>query len=227
LLQDGLGITDPNVFLSSRAGDIPNGQYFADHILTVLGQSDVAVALVSRTYLTRSFCQAEAGAALVGQTKNEISLRVFIVPPLRHEEVRGPLHGVQAAVISEADGLDAFRKSIVADLGSPPGEATWRQHRDKFISLAKIELDRLEAEDRFARISIHDVHIDRTTSPKIAYTSKLRVVLWNGSDTPIVVGPAHWITTAMGSIAFSRRRSSNWKVRKDGSRMIGEARVQP
>jgi hypothetical protein len=39
---------------------------------------------------------------------------------------------------------------------------------------------------------------DKSSDPRILYKTKLRVVLWNGADVPVTVGPGRWSTTPTG-----------------------------
>jgi TIR domain len=193
LLHEGLGLAGSDVFLSSRAGDIPNGKYFTEHILTTLSRADLVVALLSRVYMTRPFCQNEAGAALVGQINGDKELRAFVLPPFRFDEMAGALVGVQSGSIVDASDLDVFRTSILPRLTSAPHESAWRVHRDAFLHDAVLEVAQLRAEDYLSRIEIRDVHIERSAAAHIKFKSKFSV----GEDT------ACWARVRQGSAALS------------------------
>src|SRR5262245_23556232 len=80
LLQNGTGLRQPQIFFSSRRGDIQNGTFFVDQILLHLSKANLIVALVSRSYVQSHFCQSEVGAALVRQRQRKARFNSFVIP---------------------------------------------------------------------------------------------------------------------------------------------------
>lgn len=94
LLKQGLELSEKEIFCSS-AGSIPAGSGFVSQISGALAQSEHVVALVSSTYLDRSFCMAEAGAAQMKQVSMPETFFPLRVPPCEHTDLTAVFAGIQ------------------------------------------------------------------------------------------------------------------------------------
>jgi hypothetical protein len=198
LVQDGLGFAPSDTFFSSREGDIPNGSFFVERILTNLSEANAIVSLVSQAYNSSKFCLAELGAGLTLQMKGNAAFKSFFVPPFKYSDQDAALLGVQSGTVNEATSLNTFRTEIGKLGHSLPGEPVWETARTMFLASAEIQVGQLVASDKLSRIEILDVDLDRTDLPKIKYKNKLLVVLLNGSDAELQLGPGQWIATKDG-----------------------------
>jgi hypothetical protein len=166
-------------------------------ILTVLGKADLVVALVSRAYAARRFCQAELGAAVMRHLQHQegFSFNSFIVPPFEYGEQDGALYGIQSGSIIDPSALDGLWKLIAERTGGRQA-ARWEASKTKFLAASATQVRSLQAAEIVGQIGILDVHLE--DAPMYTFKKKLRVVLRNRSDVEITIGPGAWEVTASG-----------------------------
>ena len=87
LLRLGVGVSHNDIFFSSSHGNIPNGEFFVQKILTELGNSSLCISILSRPYLKSKFCLEEVGAAQVRRIGGIAGLFTLLVPPASFSEL--------------------------------------------------------------------------------------------------------------------------------------------
>jgi hypothetical protein len=136
LLRLGAGLSHDDIFFSSRDGDIPNGEFFVQHILNQLNEAKLVFCLVSESYFESKFCQAEAGAALARKTAGAAGFHALAVPPVRFPDLDGILYGVQSGYVDDPRALDALR-DVIGSMAKPLPTATWESKRESFLKDAR------------------------------------------------------------------------------------------
>jgi TIR domain len=111
LLQLGIGIDRAQLFFSSYPGSIPNAEYFVQHILKELNDSQLVIAILSHAYLKSQFCLAEAGAALARKEHGDSEFYSLVVPPEQVSDLGGVLYARQTGYITDDGSLDELRRS--------------------------------------------------------------------------------------------------------------------
>ena len=184
LLQTGCGVKHSDIFCSSVTGDIPNGEFFVQHILQELNQADVVVAILTREYFRSAFCVAEAGAARLRAMSGAAKVFSFVVPPVAFNELAGVLYGVQSGSTDNADKLSELRDYLTHGVPEPP-TAVWNQKVKKF--LGEFEGWRLIQKSLNAALHgplpvLRATFEDASTNPAIKFKKKLRIELKNDRD---------------------------------------------
>src|SRR4051794_18155350 len=100
LLQLGIGINRNDLFFSSYAGSIPNGEYFVERILGELNRAGFVIAILSKAYFKSQFCVAEAGAALARKEQGQTAFYSLVVPPEQLTDLGGVLYARQTGYVT-------------------------------------------------------------------------------------------------------------------------------
>lgn len=131
LLQLGLNLDVDTVFCSSSPGlGIPSGANFVDHIKEKIQSPAAVVALITPNYFASQFCLCELGATWAMSHK----LFPLVVSPLKFEEVKGVLTGVQLTALDNAEFLSELRDQLIKTLEVGGGKtARWEAKRDAFL----------------------------------------------------------------------------------------------
>ncbi|VVM76236.1 hypothetical protein PS673_02037 [Pseudomonas fluorescens] len=137
LLQLGLNLDVDTVFCSSSPGlGIPTGVNFVDHIKEKIQSPRAVVALITPNYFASQFCLCELGATWAMSH----SLFPLVVSPMKFEDVKGVLTGVQLTALDSAEFLSELRDQLIKTLEVAGGKtARWESKRDAFLkSLPKL-----------------------------------------------------------------------------------------
>jgi hypothetical protein len=192
LIQLGIGVHADDIFYSSRDGDIRNGVFFVQSILSALGEADLICCILSRRYFASEFCLAEVGAAQVQSIKQQSLLYSLIVPPVSFADLNGVLHGVQSGTVTNPASLNQLRDRIAKGIGKTLPTNTWEKKRDTFLAQVAPLVAKYEAEELAAKVEIDNLTLERSTSPQVTYTDKLRITLKNKTGKSLVVTRAEW-----------------------------------
>ncbi len=211
-LQLGAGVSHSEIFLSSRKGNIPNGQYFVAHILKELNAADLVIAMVSKSYLESHFCLEELGAALSRKTENKATFYSLLVPPVTFSDLDGVLYGMQAGSILDRAVLNELREVITSAGSKAPSLADWDQKRDSFLRLALEAVGGLEADELMCHIILKDVRIDRDNRPAIHFKSKLRITFENDTGKELVLHSSVWDKSRNGVPCIGPSPYLLWQV---------------
>lgn len=131
LLQVGMNISSHKIFCSSLEGlGIPQGENFVDYIKGQIQEPQIVIALISPNYFASQFCMCELGAAWAMSHR----LLPLLVPPLKYDDVKGVLTGIQLISLTDADRLSEFMDRVSSSLShTVPSVARWEIKRDKFV----------------------------------------------------------------------------------------------
>jgi hypothetical protein len=110
LLQLGIGIPRDQIFFSLYPGSIPNAEYFVQHILNELNDSEMVIAILSHAYFESEFCLAEVGAALARKEHGDAEFYSLVVPPEKLSSLGGVLYARQTGYVTAPEALDELRK---------------------------------------------------------------------------------------------------------------------
>ena len=125
LLRLGLDVPNERIFYSSNpATGVPGGAGWFGWIEERLRDSQLVVALVTPTFLTKPFCLVETGAAWIEQ-KLEV---------LTFSDERGVLSSLQMLDARDSADLNAFADRVRSDLDVGHRHADWSPARDAFLS---------------------------------------------------------------------------------------------
>jgi diguanylate cyclase (GGDEF)-like protein len=106
----------------------------SDTIRSQLRRAKVAVSVVTANFNRSSFCLAEAGASWVLETPRLI----FVCPPTRFSDLKGPTGEHKALVITEPRDLDTARDLLLVRIPhSRVSVGTWSTARDRFVDKAE------------------------------------------------------------------------------------------
>lgn len=194
LLQLGVGIARDQIFFSSYPGSIPNAEYFVQHILRELNNSQLVIAILSRAYFRSQFCLAEAGAALARKEQGHTDFYSVVVPPEKLSDLGGVLYARQTGYITDAGALDELRKVFREKLPSISDDPTWGDHARAFLQTAGQLVNHQASQELSARVVLRAMEIERApaSATDVHYKLKLRIVLRNDTGQDITVGPATW-----------------------------------
>ena len=161
LLQLGVGIARDQIFYSSYPGSIPNGEYFVQHILKELNDSDLVLAILSQAYFDSDFCLAEAGAALARKEQGVGGFYSLVVPPEKLSAMGGVLYGRQTGHITNPAALDELRKVLRDKCGSIADDPTWGHQQRGFLKTAEQLVNHQAASTLAGRVVLKNIEIDR------------------------------------------------------------------
>lgn len=134
LLITGTSLTHEDIFCSSLPGlDIPNDTQFVENIKNNLKNSELAVLLITESFLQSSFCSCELGAIWY-DSKRSFTL---IVPPVNIGDIKGVMTGKQVGSIIDSAKLDELRDIISTHLGVSTPTPRWNEKKIEFLKFAK------------------------------------------------------------------------------------------
>ena len=143
LLNTGMGIhVESQVFCSSLEGlGIPAGKDFKQFIKDQIQEPQIVVLLISQNYLASQFCLAEVGASWA------MSHRIipFLISPIKFDDMKAVLSGVQALKIEEPTGWNDCLEIIKPILGINPGSNRWERKRNQTIEEIKTLIQKQSA----------------------------------------------------------------------------------
>jgi TIR domain len=187
------GHVAPNdIFLSSYAGTIPNGQFFVNEILTKLNASNLVIALISKPYLNSTFCLEEVGAAQAKNISIPDSLFTLLIPPATFHDLNAVLYGTQSGEILDAKTIDELLDRVTKGLTNPPNSPARNKERDKFLAQVTPHVKQHHASQLLANIKVLDLYFERNMSAHISYKLKLRVTFRNETGHVLRVKKALW-----------------------------------
>ncbi len=141
LLQTGGNIRTEEIFCSSLEGlGIPSGSNFIEFIKQQLQSPKAVILILSPNYYSSHFCLCELGATWM------LSNNIFplIIEPLKYEDIKGVLTGIQVNRINDKDDLNIFIESLIRVLENDGFSiARWEIKRDAFLSKLKAIIDGL------------------------------------------------------------------------------------
>lgn len=130
LLNTGANIMPDDIFCSSVPGmGIPNHSDFGEKIKTNLQDAQLVIILLTKSYLRSPYCNCELGATWYGSK----SSYVFVVPPLRLDEVKGVMIGKQVGLITNSAVLDELKDVAMTHLGISTQTSRWNEKKSKFL----------------------------------------------------------------------------------------------
>jgi hypothetical protein len=192
LIRLGCEVPRDDIFFSS-GGDIPNGQFFVQRILTSLNESALVIAILSHSYMERSFCLGEIGAAQLRRIAQTGDLYTLLVPPATYNDLEAVLHRTQPGQILDPQIIDRLLDRVASGLSRTPDAAARGVERDKFLSRAEPLVGAHEAQELInKKIRLMDLVFDRAMQVGVNYKMKLRVVFRNETGREIVVGKPGW-----------------------------------
>ena len=194
LLQLGVGIPREEIFFSSYPGSIPNAEYFVQHILKELNDSQLVIAILSHSFFRSQFCLAEAGAALARKEHGDAEFYSLVVPPEKLSDLGGVLYARQTGYVTDAAALDELRKVYRTKYKSISDDPTWGHQQRAFLKTAAQLVNHQAAQELSTRVVLKTLEITRDppTATKVTYKLKLRVVLRNDTGVTTTAGPATW-----------------------------------
>ena len=142
LLQTGININSDSIFCTSLEGlGILPGENIIDHIKTQIEAPQVVITILTPNYYHSEFCLCELGATWA-MSHNIIP---FIVPPLKYEDIRGVLTGIQVISIENQDRMNEFFTHITTIMGiKKPNFARWASKSSKFINKLDIIISSID-----------------------------------------------------------------------------------
>lgn len=194
LIQLGVGVPREQIFFSSYPGSIPNAEYFVQHILKELNDSQLVIAILSHSFFRSQFCLAEAGAALARKEHGDAEFYSLVVPPEKLSDLGGVLYARQTGFINDASALDELRKVFREKFKNISDDPTWGHQQRAFLNTAAQLVNHQAAQELSTRVVLKTLEITRdpATATKVFYKLKLRVVLRNDTGMTIKAGPATW-----------------------------------
>lgn len=131
LIEEGMGVPEGEIFCSSLDGyGIPSGENFVTYIRDQLLEPKVVVLLLTPAYFESKFCVSELGAAWI----KSHNIFPILVPPLKYEDVKDVLLGVQVSKIDDDikynELLDTIKKTVTFE---PKSQTKWDTKRRAFL----------------------------------------------------------------------------------------------
>jgi hypothetical protein len=177
LIRLGCDVPRGDIFFSSAHGDIPNGEFFVQRILTNLNQSQVFIGILSRAYMESKFCLGEIGAAQVRRIAGISNLYTLLVPPANFADLDAVLYGTQSGQILDGPVIDDLLDRIASGMPNAPGAAARGTERDKFLNSVRPLVGAQEARELVKELPTLDLIFERDESAHITYKMKLRMAL--------------------------------------------------
>ena len=142
LLQTGFQELQPKIFCTSVEGfGIPRGKNFIKYIDDQMQNTNYVIMLITPAYYESPFCLCEMGATWALRH----NIYPLIVPPLKYEDMKAVISGIQAGYINDQRTLDEMRDQIES-LGIGRGTTgRWNSQRDVFIETFSGIIDQLPA----------------------------------------------------------------------------------
>ena len=154
LLESGIGIPPADIFCTSLKGQgIKPGADFVDSIRDSLDDATVVLALISENYYNSPFSMCELGGTWL-LVKDFFPV---LVPPVRFEDMKAVLSGLQASRIDAPYDLDELRDELTERLNIEPlPTPRWNQKREEFLSSLSSALDKLPLSPTVPRKKLED-----------------------------------------------------------------------
>lgn len=125
----GCGLDPSEIFYSSgQDTGVPSGKDLMAHVREQVESTDLVVAVITPTYLTRPVCIAEMGAAW------GISHKFFpiLVPGMPRAALTGVLSTMLIKYANEREVLDELADHVAECVGHKPKAATWGRYIEKW-----------------------------------------------------------------------------------------------
>jgi hypothetical protein len=126
----GCGLHPAELFYSSgQDTGVPSGSDLMAHVRAQVETTDLVVAIISPTYVTRPVCVAEMGAAW------GISGKFFpiLVPGMPRTALTGVLSTMLIKYADQREVLDELADHIADCVGHKPKAATWGRYVEKWL----------------------------------------------------------------------------------------------
>ena len=113
LIESGIGISPKDIFCTLNKGKgIQPGAEFKESIRENLDDATTVIALISENYYSSPFCMCELGGTWL-QAKDFIPI---LIPPIRFNDMKAVLVGLQALRIQIREDLDELRDELAGRL---------------------------------------------------------------------------------------------------------------
>lgn len=141
LLQITTGISNDDIFCVSIEGmGIPTGKNFIEYIKEKIQRPELVIILLSPNYYESHFCLCELGATWA----MSLNQAVLLVPPLKTEDLKGVLTGIQITKINDSEKLDEFIEEFNKILSVESFKLPrWNTKRDSFLKKLPMILESL------------------------------------------------------------------------------------
>jgi hypothetical protein len=220
LLTRTIGVKDDDLFCSSLAGSIRNGEEFVKKILTRLDSAELTIAILSQRYLQSKFCLAELGAAIVKRLAGSAGFFSLIIPPTTFGDLEGVLTGIQSGKITEDAALNELRGRLAPRIAGGAADDEWSKAKQHFLTQVAPLVDRLDATELLKKLTVFDVCHEPSDQENIQFKSKLRVLLKNNTGHEVTVRQSEWApgengvseqNPPPGSAVFQVEGPNGWK----------------
>jgi hypothetical protein len=137
----GIGVLPRKIFCASIKGQgIKPGVDFKTSIRENLDDATTVIALISENYYNSAFSMCELGGVWL-QAKDFIPI---LIPPIRFNDMKAVLIGLQALRIEVTGDLDELRDELADRLGIKPlSTPRWNEKRNEFLDLLSSKLREL------------------------------------------------------------------------------------
>ena len=136
IIRLGVGIPAEDVFCTSiETMGIKNGDDMRSHIHKNIIGSDIALLMISRSYIQSSICLNEMGAVWSAPIPN---VNVFVCPDCELPKSIGWLYEVKKAdMLCDKHALDSFYENLTNTYGIEKKVAEWGIQRDAFLDASR------------------------------------------------------------------------------------------
>ena len=134
ILRLGIGIPADNIFCTSiETMGIKNGEDMRSHIRQNILGCDLALLMISCSYIKSSICLNEIGAIWGSPVPN---VNVFVCPDCKLPDSIGWLYEVKKAdMLFRKEALDRFYEMVTTTYGKERKVTEWGIQRDAFLGL--------------------------------------------------------------------------------------------
>ncbi len=133
IIRLGIGIPTDDIFCTSiETMGIKNGDDMRNHIRQNILGCDLALLMISRSYIRSSICLNEMGAVWSMPIPK---VNVFLLPGCELPQSIGWLYEVKKAdMLCNSHSLDQFFETLTKTYGIDGNVAEWGRQRDHFLS---------------------------------------------------------------------------------------------
>jgi hypothetical protein len=200
MLRAGVGLRDEEHFCSSLPGTaIPAGQDFVERIRAELSGTQLAIEIITPSYLESTFCLCELGALWVTMADN----LPVIVPPVRHRDLVSILGTRQAPPLTDA--LDDIAQRVANAIDRVVNLPSWTKARTDFQQRLPGLLAGITSGDTVSReqheLALHQ--LEETTARISAVTEEYRRATELGNKLDYIVEVLPELQDQLNAVIFA------------------------
>lgn len=164
VIKLGCELPKENIFYSSRTETgVPSGEDLMSYVRSQVGATELVIAIITPTYLTRPVCMAELGAGW-GQVGKLFPL---LTRGVNRKALEGILPPMLIRYVDEEEVLDELKDEIGRAINKVSSAATWGRYSTKWLTSV----------DEYAK----SVKVPETATPQQVKSLEAEVAKWKNA----------------------------------------------